>query len=242
MIDVFDRNARIARKLMDHVADGIDAELEHTTTVHGQHAFAVLRCLIRRGARQSGDAQCFDVRRRRKLNGEGILSPSLYDRSTRAITKEHARGTVGPVERARHLLGSNDKHAPGTTAGDIALGDIERKYEAGTSRRNVEGRTCGTQALSNGARFGGNEMIARRRRTDDKIQLTRIDSGRLERLLARCHGKVVERLGGAHMAALDARAGKNPLIRGIEELGQLVIGNTALGKRRACSKNRETHH
>ena len=85
-------------------------------------------------------------------------------------------------------------------------------------------------------------MIARRRRADDKIQLARIDSGRLERLLARCHGKVVERLGGAHMAALDPRAGKNPLIRGIEELGQLVIGNAALGKRRACSKNRETHH
>ena len=80
----------------------------------------------------------------------------------------------------------------GSSSSDIALGDIERKYEAGTSRRNVEGWTCGTQALSNGARFGRDEMIARRRRADDQIQLARIESGRLERLLARCHGKVVE--------------------------------------------------
>ena len=85
-------------------------------------------------------------------------------------------------------------------------------------------------------------MIARRRRADDQIQLARIDSGRLERLLARCYGKVVERLSGADVAALDTGAGKNPLIRGIEELRQLVIGNTAFRKRRACSKNRETHH
>ena len=242
MVDVFDRNARIARKLMDRVADGVDAELEHAAAIHGKHAFAVLYRPIRRGARQSGDAQCFDVGRRRKLNSKGILPLSLYDRSARTIAKEHARGTVGPIERARHLLGGNDQHVLGATAGDIALGDIERKYEAGTSRRNVEGRTCGTQALSNGARFGGNEMIARRRRADDQIQLARIDSGRLERLLARCHGKVVERLGGAHMAALDPRAGKNPLIRGVQELGQLVVGNAALGKRRARSQYRETHH
>lgn len=127
-----------------------------------------------------------------KAQQQGDSLPSLYDRSTRAIAKEHARGTVGPIERARHLLGGNDQHVLGATAGDMALGDIERKYEACTSRRNVEGWTCGTCALSNGARFGRNEMIARRRRADDKIQLARIDSGRLERLLARCHGKVVE--------------------------------------------------
>ncbi len=40
MIDVFDRNARIARKLMDRVADGVDAELEHAAAIHGQHARA----------------------------------------------------------------------------------------------------------------------------------------------------------------------------------------------------------
>ena len=241
VVDVLDRDARVADELVDRVADGIDAKLEDATAVHGKHAFAVLRRLIRRGACQSGDAQCFDVRRRRKLNGKGILSPSLYDRSGRAIAKEHARGTVGPIERARHLLGGNDQHVPGPTAGDIALGDIERKYETGTGRRDIEGRTYGTQALSNGARFGGDEMIARRRRTDDKIQLARMDSRRLERLLARCHGKVVERLGGAHMAALDPRAGKNPLIRGVQELGQLVVGNAALRKCRARSQYRETH-
>ena len=177
---------------MDRVADGVDAELEHAAAIHGKHAFAVLYRPIRRGARQSGDAQCFDVRRRRKLNSKGILSPGLHDCSARAIAKEHARGTIGPIERARHLLGGNDQHVLGATSGDIALGDIERKNEASTSRRNVEGRTCGTQALSNGARFGGNEMIARRRRTDDKIQLARVDSGYLECPLARRYGKVVE--------------------------------------------------
>ena len=140
VVDVLDRDARVAGEFVDRVTDGIDAELEHAAAIHGKHAFAVLYRPIRRGARQSGDAQCFDVRQRRKLNSKGILSPSLYDRSTRAIAKEHAGGAVCPVERARHLLGSNNKHALGTAAGDIALGDIERKYEAGTSRRDIEGR------------------------------------------------------------------------------------------------------
>ena len=40
-------------------------------------------------------------------------------------------------------LGGNDKYVPGAAAGDIALGDIERKYKAGTGCRDVEGRTCG---------------------------------------------------------------------------------------------------
>ena len=177
---------------MDRVADGVDAELEHAATIHGQHTRAICGVLKRRGADQTGNAQRLDVGRCRKLNGKRVVSPSPYDRSTRAIAKEHARGTVGPIERARHLLGGNDQHVLGATAGDITLGDIERKYEAGTSRRNVEGRTCGTQALSNGARFGRNEVIARRRRTDDKIQLARVDSGYLKRPLARRYGKVVE--------------------------------------------------
>ena len=192
MIDVFDQNARIDRKLMDRVTDGVDAELEHAAAIHGQHALAICGSLKRRVADQTGNMQRLDVGRRRKLNGKGAVSPSPNHCGACPIAKEHAGGAVGPVERARHLLGGNDQHVLGASSGDIALGDIERKYEAGTSRRNVEGRTCGTQALGNGARFGGNEMIARRRRTDDQIQLARVDSGRLERLLARRYGKVVK--------------------------------------------------
>ena len=242
MVDVLNRNTSIACELVDRVADRIDAKLEHATAVHGKYALAVRGSFERRGAGQPRYAQRLDIGCGRKLNGKGVLSSGLNDRSARAVTKEHARRTVGPVECTRHLLGSDDKYMLGTATGDIALGDIKRKYKAGTGRRDVEGRTCGPQALGNSARFGGNEMVARRRRADDKIQLARVDSGCLECLLACCNGKVVERLVGADMAALNTRAGKNPLIRGIEKLGQLVIGNAALGKCRARSQYRETHH
>ena len=242
MVDVLNRDTRVPRKLVDRVADRIDAKLEHAAAVHGEHALAVHGSFERRGAGQPRYTQRLDIGCGRKFDGKGVLSPGLYDRSARAITKEHARRTIGPVERTRHLLGCDDKYAFCATAGDIALGDIERKYKAGTGSRDVEGRTCGAQALGNGARFGGNEMIACRRRADDKIQLARVDSGRLECPLACCNGKVVERLVGADMAALNTRAGKNPLIRGIEKLGQLVIGNAALRKCRARSQYRETHH
>lgn len=76
MIDIFDRNARIARKLMDRVADGVDAELEHAAAIHGQHALAICGGLKRRGTDQTGNAQRLDVGRRRKLNGKGVVSPS----------------------------------------------------------------------------------------------------------------------------------------------------------------------
>ena len=108
MIDVFDRNARIDRKLMDRVADGVDAELEHAAAIHGQHARAICGSLKRRGAEQTGNAQGLDVGRRRKLNGKGVVSPSPNHCGSCPIAKEHARGTVGPIERARHLLGRND--------------------------------------------------------------------------------------------------------------------------------------
>ena len=192
MIDVFDRNARIARKLMDRVADGVDAELEHAAAIHGQHARAICGSLKRRGTDQTGNAQRLDVGRRRKLNGKGVVSPSFNHCGACPIAKKHAGGTVGPVERARHLLGSNNKHALGTAAGDIALGDIERKYEAGTSRRDIEGRARRAQALSNGTRLSGNKVVTRRRRADDQIQLARVDSGHLECPLARRYGKVVK--------------------------------------------------
>ena len=80
----------------------------------------------------------------------------------------------------------------GTTAGDIALGDIERKYEAGAGRRDIEGRARRAKSLSNGTRLSGNKVVTRRRRTDDQIQLARVDSGHLECPLARRYGKVVK--------------------------------------------------
>lgn len=69
-------------------------------------------------------------------------------------------------------------------------------------------------------------MIARRRRTDDKIQLARIDSGRLERLARSLPRQGRRATRWCTHDGSCACAGKNPLIRGIEELGQLVIGNT----------------
>ena len=140
MVDVFDLKARIARKLMTRVTEGVDAEIEHTAAIHGQHALAISGGLKRRGADQSGNAQRLDVGRRRKLNGKGAVSPGLNHRGACPIAKEHAGGAVGPVERARHLLGGNDKHMLGSSSGDIALGNIERKYEAGAGRRDIEGR------------------------------------------------------------------------------------------------------
>ena len=80
----------------------------------------------------------------------------------------------------------------GSSSGDIALGDIERKYETGAGRRDIEGRTRRAQTLGYGTRLGGNKMVTRRRRADDQIQLARVDSGHLECPLARRYGKVVE--------------------------------------------------
>ena len=91
LVDVLDRNARVAGKLVDRVTDGIDAKLEDATAIHGKHAFAICGSLKRRVADQTGNVQRLDVGRRRKLNSKGILSPSPYERSTRAIAKEHAQ-------------------------------------------------------------------------------------------------------------------------------------------------------
>ena len=80
----------------------------------------------------------------------------------------------------------------GSSSGDIALGDIERKYEAGAGSRDIESRARRAQSLSNGTRLSGNKVVTRRRRADDQIQLARVDSGHLECPLARRYGKVIK--------------------------------------------------
>lgn len=75
MVDVLDRDVRVAGELVDRIADGVDAELEHAAAIQGQHALAICGSLKRRVADQTGNVQRLDVGRRRKLNSKGNSSP-----------------------------------------------------------------------------------------------------------------------------------------------------------------------
>lgn len=198
--------------------------------------------MVRRPERTgSGDArnvQGGNVGRRRKAHREGVLT--LVDRDdgrTGTVAKQNARRTVLPVENAAHLLRGDHKDARGTAADHEAIGDVEGEDEARAGSRDVERRTVGTQALGDGTRLRGSEMVACCGRANDEVEVPSGDARHVEGAMARLHRKVIEGLLRADTALLDTRASENPLVGGIKEIRQVVVGDDALRKGRPRAEN-----
>ena len=197
--------------------------------------------VVGRAAPDAGHVEDLHGRLRLEPHGERVLAARGQNRRGGPVTEEDARGAVLPVHEAAHLLRRNDEHALRAAAREVAVRDVEGKDEARAGRRHVEGRAGRAEALGDGAGLGGDEVVAARGGADDEVKLVGRDAGRLEGAAARLAREVVERLGGADAAAPDAGPGENPLVRGIQELREVVVGDGARRKRRARSQNAESH-
>ena len=167
---------------------------------------------------------------------------ALVDRDdgrTGTVAKQNARRTVLPVEDAAHLLRGDHENARGTAAGHEAIGDVEGEDEARAGSRDVERRAVGTQALGDGTRLRGNEMVARGGRADDEVEVTGGDASHVEGAMTRLNRKVIEGFLRADTALLDTRASEDPLVGGVEEIRQVVVGDDALWKGRSRTENPE---
>ena len=176
------------------------------------------------------------------MRRKGALASCLDHRRARAIAKEHARSAIVPIECAAHLFSCDHEYTMRTIASDIAVRNIERIDETGASGGDVERRAPCPETLRDGAGLCWNKMVACRGGAHDQINGINRSAGILEGPLTCGNGYVIKRLARTHVTILDSRTGIDPFIRRVEELRELIVGNSPQRQRGPCSKNRETQN
>src|SRR6185312_12819556 len=160
------------------------------------------------------------------------------------VAEQDAGGAIAPVQKARHGLGPDQQNGARRAGADQAVGDRHAVDEAGTNGLHVEGRAMAhAQPRLHDGGGGGKTFIRRGGGTDDHVQLAGIDAGILQRLARRAQSQV----GGLfalkrNVALADPGALANPLIRGLDLLGQIVIGDDVGRQTGAAADDARTDH
>ncbi len=119
----------------------------------------------------------------------------------------------------------------GLARGDEPVGDAERVDETAACRLDAKCRAAPNaepflQQATNVRKYD----IRRGRAHNDKVDITRLHVGRVERLPRCLLCEIRRRLAiGRDMAALDTRARANPLIGRVDHLLQIVVGQHPFG-------------
>ena len=159
------------------------------------------------------------------------IGPVLEDGRARAVPEQHASGAVLPVDDRRKFLRADDQHALAGAGHDELLAYFQRVDEARARRLEVEGRRpLRPDLVLHQAGRGWERHVRRDGGDDDEIDLIRCDARLGHRALG-CLGRQI----GAKLVVrrdapgLDARAAGDPLVRRIDELFQVGVGDHALG-------------
>ena len=145
------------------------------------------------------------------------------------VAEEHAGGAVVPVEDAREGFGADHEGALVRARLQELVGRRDRVDEAGADRLQVEGGAVGHAETGLDHGGGRREGVVRRRGgADDEVDVggrqPGIGEGRLGRLDAEDRrGLVVVR----DVARLDAGALHDPLVRGLDQLFEILVRQPA---------------
>ena len=124
------------------------------------------------------------------------------------------------------------------------LGDPERVDEAGAHRLHVErGASLGSEAGLQPARGGRVDPVRRGGPDHDEVEIGRLDPGRLEGAPGRPFREIAGRLPrGGDAPFADAGAFPDPLVRGVDALRELVVGENPLGETAAGAGDAGERH
>ena len=160
---------------------------------------------------------------------EAALSPVDHGRA-RAVAKEHAGGAVRPVDHAGHALGADHQHAIRLAGRRERVGKIEGVEEARAGAVYVQRRAvCADLCLQKAAERGGNG-VRQDAGGEYIIDVRGGKAGVFQRGVGGAGGELQERLVGNDLPGADAGVGADPLVRGIEELAQIIIGERVRGQ------------
>ena len=179
-----------------------------------------------------------------------------------AVAEQDARGALFPIDELAQALGGHDEHAahvvaahrrPGAGgflareggAGHDEVGGGKPVDAAGAGAGHVVAHgVCGTDALADAGGLGGEVGVGGERRADDHVQAGGIDRSRLalptallkpQRPQRRLGAQVGAGLLDGDVAGVNARARDDPLVGGVYDFRELVVGDDARGQRSARS-------
>src|SRR5665213_2753905 len=169
---------------------------------------------------------------------------TLQHHRARAVAEQDAGTTVGPVQEAAHAFRADQEHRIGLAAPDEIVRHRQAIDEAGTNRLNVEGSAVGHPQPGLHARGGGGKgFVGCGGAADDDVDFARVHARVGQSLARRRQRQVRSLLAIAHHAALaDAGALADPGIRGIHDLGQIVVGDDFLRQIGTTTDDAGTDH
>jgi hypothetical protein len=168
----------------------------------------------------------------------------LQDDGAGAVAEQHAGAAVLPVEDARERLGADHQRALEGAGLEQRVDGREPIDEAGAHRVQVE-RGALRDAEPGLHRHGTRRkrVVGRRGRQHDQVDRVRLDMRGRERGARRLDGEIGGELpGGGDPALADAGALGDPLVRGVDRLGKLRIGEDALRQVTAAAEHDRTGH
>ena len=143
-----------------------------------------------------------------------------------AVAEKDTGVALRPIGDRGQFFRADDEDGVVGVGGDELLRDFDREKESGAGRRDVEtGRSFRADLCLNKAGGGGKHHVGRGGGDEDEIDFIARDAGLFHR---------GERGFGAHVAGvfvvrgdaalLDAGAGGDPLVIGLDDLGEIVVG------------------
>ena len=149
-----------------------------------------------------------------------------------AIAEQHAGGAILPVEDARERFRADHHGALELPGLEEIVGNGQRVDEARAHGLHVERGALGdAEALLNPHGSRGERAVGRCRGADDEIDVDGIDAGAHQRLLGGGDAEIGRQFVVAGDVPLtDASALDDPLVAGVDDLRQVVVGHDALGQ------------
>ena len=142
------------------------------------------------------------------------------------IRDRHATGSLGPVDHSGQGFGANHQRSARSTTADEVVSHAQRVHEAGTGGIDVERRTASnTQALLDQAGGRRKDDVGRGGADDDQVDFSGIDTCSLKRAQRGLVAKITGGFAfGGDMTLADAGAAVDPFVGGIDDLGQIIVG------------------
>mmetsp|Transcript_10937 Transcript_10937/g.44067 ORF Transcript_10937/g.44067 Transcript_10937/m.44067 type:complete len:290 (+) Transcript_10937:593-1462(+) len=145
--------------------------------------------------------------------------------SAAPVSEEDARPAVAPVDVSGQDVGSDDQHVFVLAAADEVNAVDDADDEAAARGGEVDGQ--GVRRADGGLHRarGAEEVVGGGGGEEDEVEIFRGDARRRERLLGRLRGEGGEGfVAGDDVPLADAGARADPLVVGVDELGEVVVG------------------
>ena len=152
------------------------------------------------------------------------------------VAEQHAGAAVGPVGEAGQRFGTEHQQLAGAARGDQALSHGQRRNEAGAAAVDVHSHALQAQGRLDIAGQGGAHGLRLDGTDQHAVDVLRRHPGVFHGRLAGTLGQGLQRIVRQHPALPYAGSCGYPLVVGLQETGQVVVGDHLLRQSAAGAK------